>query len=436
MLKSTGTRIAVRLRALPTLAWVMAGFMLAYVLYFLLPVFLSGSSMRFPMVLPTMTPIGADLRETMTFVQAWLHGGGTPYIGTATYPPLSYALFAPLLQIEPSVRYVLFSILTVVCFGVAALWFPLKASGEKQVTPELLLVFATGLISYGLQFELERGQANVIAVTLALAAIWLFHSGKGRDLWAYGLFSLSVQLKLYPLVFILMFVRDWRDWKSNVKRLSLLILANYVLLFALGWRISLDFVRAVRGVIVRGNLIGIRNHSIHGFVGQASQIVAAEGTPWSRAHVSLLENEILAIVAICLALLVFKAWRENARGVNAELLLACSVSALVIPTVSYDYTLATLAGPVGLLLIFLRGRDAEANRRISIGVATMLFCFAYASTLLPLNYRPGRLGLQSSLPALVVMLLAVTFMAVRLRTARGTDAPRGADSDGAQSPVR
>ncbi len=58
----------------------------------------------------------------------------------------------------------------------ATLYVPLSMSPGKRVTPELLVVFATGLISYGLQFELERGQFNVIAVSLAYLAIWMYHS--------------------------------------------------------------------------------------------------------------------------------------------------------------------------------------------------------------------------------------------------------------------
>ncbi len=145
-------------------------------------------------------------------------------------------------------------------------------------------MFVTGLLSYGFQFELERGQFNVIAASLAYLAVWIYHSGRGSELWAYVLFSLSVQMKLYPLVFIVMFIRDWRDWKSNLSRLSLLALANFGLFFVLGWRVFLDFVSAVRLVSVRMDAISISNHSIHSFITQAAGIVATSGPPWSALH--------------------------------------------------------------------------------------------------------------------------------------------------------
>ncbi len=145
-------------------------------------------------------------------------------------------------------------------------------------------------------------------------------------MWAYVLFSISVQLKLYPLIFAVMFIRDWRDWRHNVKRLSLLALGNFGLFFVLGWRVFLDFVDAVRATSVRMNVISVFNHSIHSFVSLAATIAGATGSSWSALRTTTAEAELFAIVAICIALIVVKAWRENTIGVNPELLVACAVA--------------------------------------------------------------------------------------------------------------
>ncbi len=76
-----------------------------------------GTDHVLPPVVPTISPIGADLREIMTFVAEAIVRGGTPYIGTATYPPLGYVVLAPLLLIDPSQRYSVFSLITVVCYA-------------------------------------------------------------------------------------------------------------------------------------------------------------------------------------------------------------------------------------------------------------------------------------------------------------------------------
>jgi hypothetical protein len=380
----------------------------------LFPVFLSSSTMQSPPAFQTISPIGADLRAMMTFVQASLGRGGTPYVGTATFPPLSYVLFRPLLLMQPSQRYLVVFFMTVACYAMSAFWFPLSVSGEKQVRPELLLVFGTGLISYGLQFELERGQFHVIAMFLAFLAIWLYHSRKGQEIWAFVLFSLSVQLKLYPIVFIVMFVRDWRDFKKDVGRLALLVLGNVVLFFVLGWRGFLEFVNTLMQLRVRMPTAVSVDHSIYSFVGLAARNVAAGGSPWSAAHTALLEIELLAIVALCLMLMVLQSWRGHSTGVNAQLLAGCAVASLLIPAASGDYKLATLAGPVGLLLVDLRRRDKLRSNRIRLGLATLLFCLAYSSILVPLSFKPRAFVFQNNLPALLVMIVADAFIALWL----------------------
>ncbi len=243
MFSSSARSLADRLRSWSALTWCISGFLLSYLLFFVLPVFLLGETMHLPASVPALAPIGSDLKEIMAFVQASLVPGGTPYIRTAKYPPLTYLLLRPLLVLQPHARYVLFSLISLICYVVATWFFPLKSGRATRATPQLMLVFATGLISYGFQFELERGQFNVIVACLVYAAIWIFHSGKGKEIWAYVLFSLSVQLKLYPLVFIVLFVHDWGDWKRNLARFSYLGLANFGLFFVLGPRVLLGFCR-------------------------------------------------------------------------------------------------------------------------------------------------------------------------------------------------
>ena len=101
----------------------------------------------------------------MNFVRAALVRGGTPYIRTAKYPPLSYLILeSPIAARQLSRGSAVFS-----RHHADQLHFrgnfvlPPPANSRKRLTPELLLVFVTGLLSYGFQFELDRGQFNVIA---------------------------------------------------------------------------------------------------------------------------------------------------------------------------------------------------------------------------------------------------------------------------------
>ena len=58
--------------------------------------------------------------------------------------------------------------------------------------------FVTGLTSHGLQFELERGQFNVVAISLCLLAVYIFHYQVKYRHFGYLLFLVAVQLKVYP----------------------------------------------------------------------------------------------------------------------------------------------------------------------------------------------------------------------------------------------
>ena len=83
----------------------------------------------------------------------------------------------------------------------------------------MTLTLVTGLFSYGFQFELKQGQWNLIAFLFSVAAIYLFHQ-KPKYRWAaYLLFSISVQLKLFPAIFVFTLIDDFTDWKNNAKRI-------------------------------------------------------------------------------------------------------------------------------------------------------------------------------------------------------------------------
>ena len=127
-----------------------------------------------------------------------------------------------------------------------------------------MLIFITGLTSYGFQFELERGQFNVIAMALCFSAIFLFHRKPKLSWLAYILFTIAIQLKLYPAIYILFFVRDWKDILANLRRFLCLGIVNIALLFILGWGVFLDFLNSLRGTAI-DQMIWVGNLSIRSF---------------------------------------------------------------------------------------------------------------------------------------------------------------------------
>lgn len=110
-----------------------------------------------------MPTIGADLKQMLTYAGQI---PANPYIGRNIYPPFASILFIPFTWVDVKTAYLL---LTMVTLGA---YFGMFSLAPK--TNVSTLIFVGGLVGYGMQFEIERGQWNVIAMFLAMV---------GMELW-------------------------------------------------------------------------------------------------------------------------------------------------------------------------------------------------------------------------------------------------------------
>ena len=230
-----------RLLNLPVSVWFVVGFLFVYVLLFVSPVFLnqSRSMVYFNRFLPNLNPIGSDMNYTLNYVKSWVTTGQSPY-PESHYPPLTYVLLSPLTLFSYPTSYFVTTFLTISSYIILTLLIPVWFNSKKDFSL-IVLLSVTGLFSYGFQFELERGQYYSMAFLLCLLAIYLFHRHYEFRYLAYVLFSFSVHLKIVPIFFLPMFIKDWRDWKGNIKRMVGLGLFNLALLFVLGYQKSREF---------------------------------------------------------------------------------------------------------------------------------------------------------------------------------------------------
>jgi hypothetical protein len=423
----------------PLAAWMLPVFGAAYLLFFIWPVFFTPGGFKFFRYLPVMDPIGADLKETLGSSGFWASGSGSPYFGINMYSPATVGLFALLVPLGLAAAYKLLSLLTLGAYAILTLLLPLAMRTAKRIPAAFAVILVTGLISYGFQFELERGQFNVLAVMLAFVAIWIFHYHSRSRLLAYALFLLSVQLKLYPFVFALMLIRDWRLWRENLRRLVLLGLASFALLFVLGPQIFVDFLGPLRGA-GSDPPIWVYNHSVRAFARMSVQRMLQRGYAWPEAASGWLEAALLLILVLCLGAIIVRLLRTRQQGFSAPLLLACTVVALVLPPLSNDYTLAVLAAPVAVLVLRPNDpppADASGGRRLMRPVSNLALAAAYVSTLFAFNYKPHTLWLENNFPALFVMLLAVTALALGdgSRVTALTEAPAAGLDAGSQGRI-
>jgi Glycosyltransferase family 87 len=226
-------RLADKVLDQPIITWVAIGFVIAYFLFYISPTFLNAQGQfHYPTgYLPPREHIGFDTRLTLDHIRVWFEGGRQPkYI----FPALTTVLFTPLLLLRYPANFYVVTAFTLTSYLILNLLLPLLIQ-KKESRLLILFIFAASIFSYGLQFELETGQFYTIAMMLTVAAIYIFHRHPAYRIFAYILFSISIQLKVFPAIFVVMFVDNWRDWKGIIKRFAMLGLANFALLFLLGY---------------------------------------------------------------------------------------------------------------------------------------------------------------------------------------------------------
>lgn len=396
----------------PSLTWVLLGFLISYLLFFVRPIFFSSQVMQFPNYVPAIEPIGVDLKQMLSYSESWFIAKQTPYIGSNLYPPLASVLFTPLLTVKLSLAYIIVTLVNVFSYVLITLVLPLRIDKERQVSSLLMLIFITGLFSYGFQFELERGQFNVIAAFICFLAIWIYHYHNRYRYIAYFLFTVSVQLKVFPFIFIVMLVTDWHNWKNNIKRFLVLSTVNFALFFALGPYVFVDFITAIKAQTINP-YIWVGNHSIRSFVTLVSNVASKYGWAWINGYSGLVQLALLAIITVCIFLIILQAYQQKQNGINSHLLLACTIGSLLIPSVSHDYKLSILAAPVAILFSDMSSFSQRAIRprqRLIFILLLFILSAAYSSTLFSFTNKP--FILKNNFPALVTMLFAITCLSV------------------------
>lgn len=400
---------------------VLAGFLLSFGLFFIRPVFMNSEhTMKFFLYLPAADVIGLDLNQMLSYCESFFIDHNTPYIGNNLYPPLATLLFGPFLFLDNFTAYRIITTLTVIAYFLSALIIPHLIIEDKNRRSVIQLLFITGLFSYGFHFELERGQFNLIAFALALLAVFTFHTKPSLRLLSYVLLTLSIQLKVFPVIFLIMIVDDWTDWKNNIKRFTGIIITNVLLLFVLGYQVFLDFIEAISKQALAPH-ITMTNHSINVFVELLFRKAGYRNFFLERgmdldqikklAEYTDLFQLVLQIFAIgCLLVVVTRAIKLNVPGLNPYLLSVCTILTLLLPSVSNDYKLPLIIGPVGI--VFQKFAGLEKNTETALVGLLLVFIgsIAYSTTLFSYTNKP--LLLNNNLPSLLVILLIVTFMSL------------------------
>ena len=363
------------------------GLSVSFFAFFAIPIFFGPSqSMIFPEYVPTIRPIGWDLRLMLSYVQDWLTPGGAPYAGGNPYPPLAMILFWPLAKMEPRVSFAVLSGLTLGAYLWCAGFFPYLALLPRRLSPSAVLLFGVGLFSYPLHFEIARGQWNLIARALTLAGVAIARRRESLRLLGYVLITVGIQLKIYPAVVLSALIVDWAHPRRDLRNVIILLAANAALFFVMGPGLFVEFVTSVlRQVAAPGVWLG--NHSIASF----AALVGGEPTQRGIAAAGILQTIVALTCLIALlagaAVLGIALWRRGERSLDGYVILTAALIGVLVPSVSHDYTLAALIGLVGLVLAEEEGRQvpalgAQATRFAAVRFAALLvLCVSFGAVL-------------------------------------------------------
>jgi hypothetical protein len=370
----------------------LAAFLVAFIFIYFPVVFYQQGMRSRPDFVPFKESVGYDLDWEIQASQGYFERGYTGQL------PVNVLVFAPLQYLDFGTAYRIFAISSLTAFLFLAIIFPLLIQKKEKALFPIAIFGIAGLFSYGLQFEIEQGQYNLIVFVLCLIAIYLFHYHPRLRILAYSLFSVGLQMKLWPGVFILMLVDDWRDWKTILKRFSLLLAANVILLFVLGPPRVLTSFNYIQTEFLEH--IGAWTHSIQGGL-----ISWGRNSVWIMANSDWLTFALFGILAGSITATLYKIIRDKERGINPYLFFVCVLAAMLVPTLSNDYKIPMLIAP---MIIFVSSviLPKKGPRRAAVIVLIFIAALAHSTTYFSFVIKPPLL--ENNMPVLVVLLIAIT----------------------------
>ena len=257
----------------------------------------------------------------------------------------------------------------------ALIGFVLPVDGERQMERVGLvgMCFVTvtffQFFGYPLEFALERGNYDSLALFAMGMGVWLSTRPKAGVWTPVLFFSLAVHLKVYPAV--LLGIPLWRHrWRAVLPILAI----NLVLLFWFGLDRGVEFLQGLY-VYSRNPYIWVGNHSAVAF---SDLVLKPMLIPRFGEKAAGLFSAFLTLGLPC-GLWVHGAIRLVRRGFsprNATLGFALSVPLMcILPSVSHDYKLVVTVVPALVALVFFCDRFVSAGGwSNAVGVIATLVC--------------------------------------------------------------
>ena len=319
------------------------------------------------------------------------------YSPVATYVILFYYLIYPL---SPVYAYLL-SLWVSICIASVVLGYSLRYSTEAKTL--WIVIFVTMLASYPFMLVFDR--ANIEGLPWIFLLLGTISFVRNRYLTAGILFAVAASFKYFPGIFLLLLISR-KKYMEFVVSMIFLVWISLFSAYELGGNILetystfLNGIAAYKEIAILARITPQYDHSLFGLIKQILFILGLE-----LRNISGLHN-LYAFSAITTFVMLYIFKIRKLPILNQ--VFALSISGIILPFVSFDYTLIHLYIPWGLFMIFL-AYDAKLigfSTRQSLQILIPLAILFTPQTYL-ISDTIGGFGGQMKAIALLYLLMIV-----------------------------
>jgi hypothetical protein len=327
--------------------------------------------------------------------------------------PAPVAILYKLIYLETRHPFIVFLSIIVLgpSIGAALLW---RAAIRLKYSPWTTLAFFASALafSYPLLFEMKQG--NVEIFIWALVAVGVVCALSGRGYSAATCFGVAGSMKIFPLVYLGLLIAK-KQYRPVVVGLAVAALTTVGSLWLLCPDLSIGWHGIRTGMASFLDQITLRvvpreigfDHSLFSIVKRVWQAIA--GHPPARPVMTA----YLALAAVSGALLFFLKIR---RLPSVNQVMCLCIASILLPPVSYDYTLLHLYVPWALLVVLALRENRMGRRTPGLGIALL----AMGILLAPLNeFIHWGVSIGGQIKTVVLIALWTIAMKYPFEMARG-----------------
>ena len=351
---------------------ILIAFFIDFLIFNIYPTYMKSQKMNVYSV-PAMKRVGDDLKFSIAYSYK-----------ICLYSPLTNVFFKIASKFYDKYIYCIVLLITIVS---VFLYFYCIMPRLTYITDELkVFSLITLLFSLNFSFELERGQWNIIAFVLFMFAIYLAN----KNIWvAYLLAAILVHLKLYPLIFSILFIQDYYNLKKSIYKLIPFFIICFLLFFIQGFHSFISYCSVLRSL--SGNWEG--NHSIISYVTLAK-------FPYS-AFIFLLGFYLIMLISILLIVHMRKT--KSDQRIEPHVFIIVIIGSLIIPGLSHDYKLNLLA----LAMPFYFAHYWKDRNAVNLTLIAVISIFFFSTFYLYSNASYFPLFVQNKFPILICISILV-----------------------------